>query len=150
MTKIATALFLAVVLAAGNAFAVPRRWTLSQALTGTPPSQVSGCSNAVDSEKTTACGLSLAAARGWRVCAIADLGQTVTGGTLRAYHFDVTQGLWGRVPALDITLTAAGSRMQCSATAPVSVPNGRLYFVPDTVTVSGGTSVVVFSEVYFK
>lgn len=101
-------------------------------------------------------GLSLSNLQGWRlsVCAPArstnpDAGKDLVpstflsgdGGTMEAWLFDVDQASWQRNPDLDETVTStnvscaawdggrAGCRCQVWADRPVSVPQGRVFYV---------------------
>lgn len=137
--------FLASLLVSGPAWALTRRWVLTQNLTGTAPS-ASTCANGSIS---TACGLSLANAKGWRACVRANAAQTLTNVTLDLYTYDYTDNDWGKQPSLQVTATAVGTRKMCTASSPVSHQNARMYAVPNGVTVSGGTTVEVSIEVTY-
>lgn len=88
-------------------------------------------------------------AQGFRVTATADSGQTITGGALRCYFFGQVTSRWARCPDFDITL-ATGGRDAVSVDFEPLVGYGRIHYVPDAVTVSGGTTVVVTLEVSYE
>lgn len=125
------------------AWAATRRWAVSQNLTGTAPA--SDCNpSEVGSTKST--GLSLAGLQQYYVCVQANSGQTLSGaGTLKAYFWDPDLSEWAHEKDGDlaITVAAAADREQCFPARPVVGGYGCAYYVPDAVTVSGGTTVLV-------
>ena len=88
-------------------------------------------------------GLSLNAsffsgAKGLVVTAAADAAQTITSGTLKAYTYDAGAAAWARVPELDLTVSEAGNRYVSWSGMTVTVPKGRIAYVPSIVTLSAG------------
>ena len=77
-------------------------------------------------------------ARGLSVVAAADSGQTITSGTLKAYVYSVEAAAWARVPELDLTVSEAGNRFDSWSGMSVTVPRGRIAYVPSVVVLSGG------------
>lgn len=75
----------------------------------------------------------------------AESGQTITGGTLKAYCYDPDLAFWFPIPAMDRTLTSVSSRRYGFAALDVVGPrNSRVLFAASAVTVSGGTTVTVY------
>jgi hypothetical protein len=84
-------------------------------------------------------------ARGLAVTVCADSGQTLSGaGTLTAYIRDPSIALWAAAPALNVTVFSTARRCQTFSGFTVTVPRGRITWVPTGVTVSsGGVTVYV-------
>lgn len=92
-------------------------------------------------------GASLAGATGYRVTVSAPSGQTITGGSILCYTYNPTLKRWARCKsAFDITLLT-GVRDSPSEEFKVAVGGGRVLFATDSVTLSGGTTVVVTIDV---
>lgn len=94
-------------------------------------------------------GAGLTEARGLRVSVCAATGQTLSGaGTLKAWYLNPS-GLWNRNSALDLSIPATASGIRCWAfpDMAVLVRTGRALFATDSVTVSGGTTVIVRIDV---
>jgi hypothetical protein len=88
-------------------------------------------------------GLKLDRLQGFSVTACADAGQTLSGaGTLTAYVYDETVGVWSRIPELDLTAGTATVRCLTFAAVWVAAPRGRVAYVPTTVTASSNLVVV--------
>ena len=94
-------------------------------------------------------GLALSSAfytsvKGLTVTAAADSGATITSGTLKAYVYNENAAAWARVPELDLTVSEAGSRYVSWSGMTVTVPKGRIAWVPSVVVLSaGGITVYV-------
>lgn len=116
-----------------TAFALPSRYYYStQTATGGAPTLGN-------------VGMGLDGVEGYRVSVCAESGQTLSGtGTLRAYGYHSDAGLWMRVPAIDLTVSASGVRcMMFPDIKPGVNSNHRVYFATDTVAISGGTNLDV-------
>jgi hypothetical protein len=88
-------------------------------------------------------GLKLDRIQGFNVTACADAAQTLSGaGTLLAYIYDETFGVWSRIPDLDLTVGTATVRCLSFAATWVAAPRGRVAYVPSTVTASSNLVVV--------
>jgi hypothetical protein len=88
---------------------------------------------------------------GLRVVLSAEDTRTLSGaGTLRCYYYDNTLAAWIRNPDLDISITAshASVRRVAFPDQAIFVPNGRILYAADSVTVSAGTTVDVQIVVY--
>lgn len=134
-------------LLASTAYAAVRTFTLAgAALTASAPT----ATNCEGAAMSATCGVPLDKGRGWRACMSAPAANTITSGRLSAYLYDYTVDRWARAAELDLTVGAAGFRDYCWPSAPVSNPNGRLFFAPTgVVLVGGGTAVDVRVEVTF-
>lgn len=136
-------LFGVVAVADGN-----RSATAAWALTGAVPTAA------------TSGGLSLNEVQGFRVSVCAESGQTLAGaGALNAYYVNHNTNLAQRNPGLDksVSVTAtscAGAACRCQVFPDDENTNpalgGQVFFVPNAVTVSGGTTVTVRIEGYVK
>lgn len=104
----------------------------SQALTGSAPTAAGD-------------GLGLDALEGFHVTVSAPSGQTISGGTLLCYYFEVALSRWARCSsAFDLT-PQTGQRDWTSPDVEVLVGGGRVKFIPSSITLSGaGTSVSTF------
>ena len=74
------------------------------------------------------------------VVAAADSGQTLSGaGTLQAYIYDASTGLWSRMPGADLSVTSSAVRsMAFQALDVLGGRAGRVKWVPTGVTISSG------------
>lgn len=121
----------------------PRRYYWESApLTRTPPT-AAPVSGAVGS------GMDLAGVEGARIAVCPTSGQSLTGtGTLRAYLYDPAIGEWMYDPDLDLSVSKATTTANRCRVWPDWVTgvrgNGRVLYAPDTVGVSGGTTVTVY------
>lgn len=89
---------------------------------------------------------SFSSAKGITVTACADSGQTLSGaGTLTAYGRDPSVALWAALPDLNLTVTSSARRCQTFSGFVVTLPIGRVTWVPTGVTVSGGGVTVYVS-----
>lgn len=130
------ALLPSIALAGDDPLYSTRRFSESQALTRTAPT--AACDAAVSPE-----GMLLNTVHGLRVMLEAPSGQTLTGGTLRAYYYDWSRAAWFRVPANDLTVTS-GLAKQAWPDVEVYLGTGCVIYATDSVTLSGaGTSVTV-------
>lgn len=77
-------------------------------------------------------------AKGLVVTAAADASQTITSGTLKAYVYDVGAAAWARIPELDLTVSEAGNRYVSWSGMTVTVPKGRIAYIPSVVVLSAG------------
>jgi hypothetical protein len=112
----------------------PVVWTETQALTRAAPT--------LSSEGALLGGRET----GIRVVLSAESTRTLSGaGTLRCYYYDNNLSAWIRNPDLDIALAAAhsGVRRVAFPDQAVFVPDGRILYAADAVTVSAGTTVDV-------
>lgn len=114
-----------------------RRFSESQALTRTAPT--AACDAAVSPE-----GMQLDSVRAVRVMLEAPSGQTLTGGTLRAYYYDWSRAGWFRNPANDLTVTS-GLAKQVWEDVAVYLRTGCLIYATDTVTLSGAGTAAQMS-----
>jgi hypothetical protein len=88
-------------------------------------------------------GLLLDNMQGLVVTACAASGQTLSGaGTLTAYIYDTTIGVWSRIPDLDLTVGTASVRCLSFAGIWVAAPRGRVAWVPSTVTASSNAVTI--------
>jgi hypothetical protein len=88
-------------------------------------------------------GLGLDNMQGLVVTACAAAGQTLSGaGTLTAYIYDATVGVWSRLPDLDLTVGTGSVRCLSFAGIWVASPRGRVAWVPSTVTASSNSVTV--------
>jgi hypothetical protein len=88
-------------------------------------------------------GLGLDNMQGLVVTACAASGQTLSGaGTLTAYIYDETVGVWSRIPDLDLSPATASVRCVSFAGIWVAAPRGRVAWVPTTVTASSNSVTV--------
>jgi hypothetical protein len=124
------------------ALAAYRTFTESQALSRAAPTAQS----APYTGETE--GVDLAGAVGYRVCVAATSGNTLTGGTIKQYVYSYEDGLWGENPLLAQTVTST-TRKQCWDYKS-TVGRGRLLPATSSVTVSGGTTVVVSVVVWYE
>lgn len=134
---LAVALFLwaGSALAQGASIAVTK--TLRQNLTGSAPTLATD-------------GVDIAGSAGFVVTVSADAAQTITGGSLLCYYYGPvnvsgTQPTfrWMRCPtSLDFT-PATGARDAPSGDYQPTASVGRVFFMPSSLTVSGGTQVDV-------
>lgn len=91
-------------------------------------------------------GMTLKDVVGYRLTVCAVFGQTITSAPMKAWVFSPLLQLWTRSPTMDVTV--AGNSIRC-VTAPdvqVGYRLGRVYYQPNGVTVSGGTTVDVHTE----
>ena len=94
-------------------------------------------------------GVSLGSARGLRVTLCAASGQTLSGaGALRAYY-SPSGTIWSRNSGLDLAVPgdAAGKACWTFPDVEVLVRTGRVLFAADGVTVSGGTTVTLYTAI---
>lgn len=113
-----------------------RRWMEPQSLTRAAPTV--SCAATSNAE-----GLNLDSVRAFRVMVEAPSGQTLTGGTLLAWHYDFGAAAWLRNPANDLTVTSGLAR-QVWEDLPVYVRTGCALYAASSVTLSGaGTAVTV-------
>ena len=94
-------------------------------------------------------GMALPSLHGYQVVLEAAAGQTLSGGgNLRAYVWEQSLaspgGAWVRYPAADLAVNAAlaGQRRGVIGEKEVFGGRGRVAYVTDTVTVSGGTCTI--------
>jgi len=81
---------------------------------------------------------------GYRVVVCAESGQTLSGsGTLDAYVWDHSLGLWIPNNDLNLTVDEAVARCQAFPDGETRARVGRVMYIANNVTVSGGTNVVV-------
>lgn len=82
---------------------------------------------------------------GLSVTVCADSGQTLSGaGVLTAYGRDPSVALWAASPDLNLTVSSSARRCQTFMGFMVTLPVGRITWVPTGVTVSsGGVTVYV-------
>jgi hypothetical protein len=108
-------------------------WYEDQSLTGTPPT-----TSATD-------GVSLSGLKALSVVVEAEATRTLSGGgTLQAYMYDSSVAAWYRVPELDCTVSSSGVRRAAyNFVIEATRSSARIAFVPDSVTVSAGTTVRV-------
>jgi hypothetical protein len=119
-----------------------RVWSESQALTRSPATPAA----ATD-------GMSLEDVGGFRVMVAAEATRTLSGaGTLKAWLYDPDVGLWMRNDDLDLSLVGIPSSQRAIAFPDftVEVPEGRVLFAADSVTVSAGTTVTVYIKAWTK
>ena len=76
--------------------------------------------------------------KGLVVTACADATRTITSGTLKAYTYDTGSALWARAPELDLTVSEAGNRCVSWSGMTVTVPKGRIAYIPSVVVLSAG------------
>jgi hypothetical protein len=134
--SVALALFASSALAGSDPMYSVRRFTESQSLTRAAPT--AACDAAVSPE-----GMLLDTVRATRIMLEAPSGQTLTGGTLRAYYYDWSRAAWFRNAAGDLTVTSGLAR-QVWNDVPVYVRTGCVLYAADSVTLSGaGTAVQV-------
>lgn len=76
--------------------------------------------------------------KGLSVVAAADATRTITSGTLKAYVYSADAAAWVRVPELDLTVSEAGNRYVSWSGFTVTVPAGRIAWIPSVVTLSAG------------
>lgn len=86
-------------------------------------------------------GVSIDGAQGLRCILNADLGNTITGGTLVLWLYDVTAGVWAESSVQDTPPT--GRRAVAIADQLVGARTGRAYFEARSVTTSGGGIEVI-------
>jgi hypothetical protein len=91
-------------------------------------------------------GLNLYQVRGFRVMVCAEATRTLSGaGSLQAYYYHPTSGLWMRNPSLDLSVTASSVRCQVFPDQRVAaVGSGRVFYNTASVTVSAGTNVTIY------
>ena len=78
------------------------------------------------------------------LCVQAEIGQTLTSGSMACWMYDKTLAVWLRMPAMDQTISTAGFRNYAFASAWVIAPRyARILFAASGVVVSGGTTVTV-------
>lgn len=71
--------------------------------------------------------------------------KTISGGAMVAYTYDETVAAWSRCPELDQTLSTTGvRRVAYNYIVSGSRIGQRVQFATSSVTVSGGTDVVVY------
>lgn len=113
-----------------------RRWSEPQSLTRAAPT--ASCLATSNPE-----GMDSLSVRAIRVMLEAPSGQTLTGGTLLAWHYDYVAAAWFRNPANDLTVTS-GLAKQVWEDLPVYVRTGCVLYSASSVTLSGaGTAVTV-------
>lgn len=96
---------------------------------------------------TTATAVEFYKTSGFRVTVCAAAGATITGGTIRFWHFEERQGLWALNPALNQTLASSSTRCLTLPDLEVHVKNaGWLAVQTSSVTVSSGTTVSIAIE----
>jgi hypothetical protein len=76
--------------------------------------------------------------RGLSIVAAADATRTITSGTLKAYVYSDDAAAWARVPELDLTVSEAGNRYVSWSGFNVTVPKGRIAYIPSVVVLSAG------------
>lgn len=76
--------------------------------------------------------------KGLSVVAAADSTRTITSGTLKGYVYSADAAAWVRVPELDLTVSEAGNRYVSWSGLTVTVPAGRIAWIPSVVTLSAG------------
>lgn len=90
-------------------------------------------------------GISIQQATAYRVRVCADSGKVLQGaGTLDAYVQDEVDGLWTRVPQLDLTVPGGAASKRCYGWAEFEngVPYGRVFYLASGVTVDAGNLTV--------
>jgi hypothetical protein len=101
---------------------------------------------------TVGAGMALSQVAGAWISVCAASGQTLSGaGTLDAYYYDPYAALWMRDPDLDLTVTVTatscgGSPCRCQVWPDFQIGAGKggtVLFATKSITVSGGTTVVV-------
>lgn len=122
------------------ALALPTRFLYeTQALTRAAPTLASEGMSLLDATG--------APVRGYFVAVCAAVGQTLSGGgALRAWVYDVDEGVWMRNPDQDLVIgtTVAGQRCRAWDDKRTGYLLGRrVHYAADGVTVSGGTTVTV-------
>lgn len=91
-------------------------------------------------------GIPLTGLKSVQITVSADSGQTLSGaGTIRVYLYDSTLGRWARCPELDMSVSTASVRDLAFAALSMDGERSgaRAAFVPNSVTVSSGTTVRV-------
>lgn len=84
--------------------------------------------------------------KGLTVTVCADDTRTLSGaGTLTAYIRDPSVALWATVPDLNLTVSSSARRCQSFSGFLVTLPIGRITWVPTGVTVSAGGITVYVS-----
>jgi hypothetical protein len=133
---LAVALVACLVAGSAQAAKTYRTWSASGvALTGSAPSSA---------PTATTDALKLNGVIGFRLTVCATSGNTLTGGTLRAYVYSSSLGLWSRNPDLDQTIGTPTHRCRHFADQSVVAGNNDwVKYVTDAVTVSAGTTVTV-------
>lgn len=92
-------------------------------------------------------GVALAGVVSYKLSVCAVTGQTLSGaGDIIVWGYSYTTGLWATAPLLTLEVTSSGTRCYTSGDIEVVAPFGRVYFQTSSVTVSGGTNVVITFE----
>lgn len=120
-------------LALTSGAAAPPSFSETQALTRAAPA-------------TATLGMALGGVKSFRLSVCAASGQTLTGaGTLDVWLYDSVDALWKLNTGLELAVDASGVRCQVFPDFPVDVSKDGTRVLPATnsVTVSGGTTVVV-------
>jgi hypothetical protein len=126
----------------GLAFAAPAVWTNPSGTTSVAVCTTAGVT--CDAPTLATQGLSLDNMQGYSVTACAAAAQTLSGaGTLTAYVYDDTVGVWSRIPELDLTVSGTPGRCLTFLAVWVAAPRGRVAYAPSGVTASS-VSVTVY------
>lgn len=157
-----TLILLAVSLAAVDAAAqsLPARYFYeNQALTRAAPSGAPGTASNFTLPSTTVVkgsndsflGMPLNGVEGFRVSVCAASGQTLTGGTLRAWLYHAPAGLWMRNSDLDRTVANNSQRCQPfpDQATPLRLAH-RVLYQAQAVTASGGAAVDIYIDGQLK
>ncbi len=117
----------------------PDYTSYSSALTGTAPTLGTQ-------------GIDLANVAGYRVIVSAESTRTLSGaGTLQCYYWSNPLARWIRcLTTFDIAVDSSSVRDHIEGDFTVAVGAGRIFYKPDSVTVSAGTTVTVTIEVVRK
>jgi len=114
---------------AGLAFAAVNVWSSSFASTDT-----NAPTSATD-------GVSLVKSEGLRVMVCAPSGNTVSGGTLQAWYYDISFGAWMRTPELDLPVpSSSGQRCINFGDLEPLVQEGRALWKPSAVVDLNGAT----------
>ncbi len=124
----------------GAAWAGFRPWTENQTAAGrTAPS--------TDATE----GLSLDRVVAYQVTVCAETGRTLSGaGTLDAYWYNPTLLKWVKNPGLALSVTASAVRCMTFPQSTVGSPQGRVLYAANGVTISGGTTVDVRVDSFYR
>ena len=130
-----------ILLAPSLAYAAAATWTNPSGTTAVAVCAQAGVS--CDAPTLATQGLPLDRLQGFSVTACAAVGQTLSGaGTLTAYVYDDTVGVWSRIPDLDLTVGTATIRCIAFPAIWVAAARGRVAFVPTVVTASTNSVTV--------
>ena len=126
----------------GLALAAPAVWTNPSGTTALAVCTTAGVT--CDAPTLATEGLKLDNMQGLTVTACAAAANTLSGaGTLTAYIYDDTVGVWSRLFDLDLTVSGSPGRCISFAGIWVAAPRGRVAWVPSVVTASS-VSVTVY------